>query len=262
MLRLALLQCERFGGCCPVAIIGCTNALQSKSMETEAPLILVADDVPLNLEILATLMQQHGFRYECAKDGLKALAAARARRFDLLVFDIRMPGLLGFEVLQELRADRTAASHDSPAITVTGENDDDGFFDFLRQQGFIKVIQKPWENDDLMALIHRLARPQARFASKGSMFSDPEKLLKLRRMFCEDLKQRLPQLERDYLGPPIEYRQSVREAVHRLKGAVGFVGTPALGEAVERFRREQSMPALHELKIEARAIIAAIEASN
>ena len=93
------------------------------------PLILVADDVPANVELLADQLQLLGFDTVAAEDGPAALAAAFARRPDLCILDVSMPAgelgvpdrATGFEVCRRLKRDpRTARV---PVIFVTALGD-------------------------------------------------------------------------------------------------------------------------------------------
>ena len=94
-----------------------------------APLVLVADDVPANVELLVDQLRTLGFRTVSAHDGPSALAAAREHRPDLAILDVAMPAgdlgveerSTGFEVCRRIkREDRTAGV---PVIFVTALND-------------------------------------------------------------------------------------------------------------------------------------------
>jgi DNA-binding response OmpR family regulator len=67
--------------------------------------LLVIDDNPGNREILARRLRAQGFEAELAEDGRAGLEAARDGSFDLILLDIIMPGLSGYEVLRELKQD-------------------------------------------------------------------------------------------------------------------------------------------------------------
>ena len=217
--------------------------------------VLIADDVELNLEILTDLLRMLDLTPVKAQSGTRALDIARAQRFDLLILDIRMPGHNGDEILQALRADPSAASHNSPAIAVTGENDDHGFFDQLRRIGFLKVIAKPWRNEDLLRTIYEQLQPREVFALTGSLNTSPAQLAKLRLMFRKDLAVQLPLLEQHFLGPPMSYNQAVRDGVHRMFGALGFVGAPRMVRALALFRAHQTLAAWQAFKAQAQVIL-------
>ncbi|MDT7816929.1 MAG: hypothetical protein QOJ42_6845, partial [Acidobacteriaceae bacterium] len=71
--------------------------------------ILIADDRPANRDYLAALLGFRGYRLLQAADGAEALAIAKAERPDLIIADILMPTMDGFELVQRLRADPVIA---------------------------------------------------------------------------------------------------------------------------------------------------------
>lgn len=79
--------------------------------------VLVVDDEPNILLSLEFLMQQAGFDVTTAEDGESALKQIDANRPDLLLLDISLPGISGFDVLGQLRA--TPATRDLPIIMLT-----------------------------------------------------------------------------------------------------------------------------------------------
>jgi putative two-component system response regulator len=80
-------------------------------------IILVADDNPLNRDLLARRLAAQGYRVETVNDGLAALARLERAGVSLLLLDIMMPGLDGFEVLRRMRAN-DSLSH-VPVIVIT-----------------------------------------------------------------------------------------------------------------------------------------------
>src|SRR5919201_3519343 len=79
--------------------------------------ILVVDDHPTNREFLVTLLGYGGHRLLEAADGAEALAAARAEHPDLVIADILMPTMDGYELVRQLRADPSVAR--TPVIYYT-----------------------------------------------------------------------------------------------------------------------------------------------
>jgi hypothetical protein len=77
----------------------------------------------------------------------------------------------------------------------------------------------------------------------------------LRLMFRKDLAVQLPLLEQHFLGPPMRYSQAVRDGVHRMFGALGFVGAPRMQRALTLFRAHQTLAAWQAFKVEAQVIL-------
>jgi DNA-binding response OmpR family regulator len=71
--------------------------------DNNKPRILVAEDEPDIRELVSIALQFGGFEVEAAADGIEALALANAKAFDLIILDVRMPRMTGFEVCRELR---------------------------------------------------------------------------------------------------------------------------------------------------------------
>ena len=87
------------------------------SIGRPGPLILVADDDEDILELVRLRLSRSGYWTILARDGFEALVAARARRPDLAVLDVTMPGLDGYAVVAEMRAD--PRTKDIPVILLT-----------------------------------------------------------------------------------------------------------------------------------------------
>jgi class 3 adenylate cyclase/CheY-like chemotaxis protein len=85
--------------------------------------ILVVDDDPLNRAVLGRSLERHGHGVSTAEDGVEALAAMRAGDVDLVLLDIVMPRMDGFQVLTAMKDD--AALRDIPVIMISAVDDHD-----------------------------------------------------------------------------------------------------------------------------------------
>ena len=101
--------------------------------------ILVVDDTPENLAVLGELLQPN-YRVRAANSGQRALQIATSQQPDLILLDVMMPGMDGYEVLAQLRAN--ASTRDIPVIFVTAM---DGIADEEHglEQGAVDYIAKP-----------------------------------------------------------------------------------------------------------------------
>jgi len=115
--------------------------------------VLLVDDYPDAVDVWAIYLTTEGFRVLTAGTGRDALAAARADAPDLVVLDLDLPDLSGFEVASELK--RCAATRHIPLIAATGYSHV-AQQDLARRSGFDSVIVKPCDPDALVAEIRRL----------------------------------------------------------------------------------------------------------
>lgn len=79
--------------------------------------ILIVDDNPINLQVLSGILEDGGYKVRAALSGEVALRAASRERPDLVLLDIRMPGMSGFDVCQRLKAGKD--TQDIPVIFIS-----------------------------------------------------------------------------------------------------------------------------------------------
>ena len=79
--------------------------METQSPSTPVPNILVVDDTPANLQLLAGMLKDRGYKPRTVSSGERALEAARLMRPDLVLLDVNMPMMDGFEVCEHMKAD-------------------------------------------------------------------------------------------------------------------------------------------------------------
>ena len=110
--------------------------------------ILVVEDQRDNRQILRDLLTSANFEVIEAEDGEAGLTAAAAHRPDLILMDIQLPGIDGYEVTRRLKAD--AALHAIPVIAITALNEAE---DKARAAGCDGYISKPYSPRQLLAKV-------------------------------------------------------------------------------------------------------------
>ena len=117
--------------------------------------ILVADDDPVILRLIEVNLGLEGFEVETAGRGEDALARARDRSPDLILLDVMMPGMSGWEVARRLKEDAKTA--DIPVVFLSARTQEE---DRRRGQelGVVAYVTKPFDPDDLVDTVRRLAR--------------------------------------------------------------------------------------------------------
>ena len=112
--------------------------------------ILVVDDTPASLKLLTDIMKAEGYDVRSAINGELALNAASNNPPDLILLDIRMPEMDGFEVCKRLKT--TAATQGVPVIFVTAASETDekvrGF-----ELGAVDYVTKPYQRDELLSRV-------------------------------------------------------------------------------------------------------------
>jgi DNA-binding response OmpR family regulator len=118
--------------------------------------VLVVDDEPTIAESVAARLRAEGFEVEIAADGPAAVAAAAARRPDLVVLDVMLPGFDGLEVCRRIQADRPI-----PVLMLTARDDETDLLIGLAV-GADDYLTKPFSIRELAARVHALLRRAGR----------------------------------------------------------------------------------------------------
>jgi signal transduction histidine kinase len=130
--------------------------------------VLVVDDNPANLQLLETILQERGYSVRGALSGHVALRAARSRPPDIVLLDIRMPEMTGFEVCRELQADDRLRP--VPVIFISAATDPDDKVRAFREGGR-DYVTKPFQAEEVLARVEThlsLSRAQAELEARNA----------------------------------------------------------------------------------------------
>jgi CheY-like chemotaxis protein len=125
------------------------------------PRLLVIDDEPAVREVWCEFLSLLGYDVEAARDGADGLARLARERFDLVVTDLRMPHLDGWDVLESARA----IPPGMPVIMMTGATEDEDL-ERARAQG-VRLVSKPCDLSELKAAVRDSLAPQRDAGSSG-----------------------------------------------------------------------------------------------
>ena len=110
-------------------------------------LVLIVDDSPTDVHVMQRALEQHGLRTAAAADGSEGLRLAREMHPDLILMDIVMPGVNGFQATRELAND--PQTRRIPVIMVTSKSQESDRVWGLRQ-GAVDYIVKPVATEQLV----------------------------------------------------------------------------------------------------------------
>ncbi|MBM6577015.1 MAG: response regulator [Sphingomonas sp.] len=116
--------------------------------------VLVVEDNELNLKLFCDLLRAHDWAAEPVRDGREAVERARAFRPDLIVMDIQMPHVTGYELILALKADPELRRIPIMAVTAYAGRDDE---DRIRGAGADAYVSKPISLARFMDSVNRLA---------------------------------------------------------------------------------------------------------
>ncbi|WP_371414905.1 HD domain-containing phosphohydrolase [Hydrogenovibrio sp. JE_KL2] len=112
--------------------------------------ILIVDDVSENIQVAMNILKEGNYQFSFALNGEKALALVEENDFDLILLDIMMPGLNGFEVCSRLK--RNPMTSDIPVIFLTAKVDIDSISQGFKL-GAVDYITKPFHAEELIARV-------------------------------------------------------------------------------------------------------------
>ena len=115
--------------------------------------VLVVEDNELNLKLFSDLLRAHDFAVEAVRDGREAVERARAFMPDLVIMDIQMPHVTGYELIVQLKADPDLKHIPVMAVTAYSGREDE---DRIRAAGADAYVSKPITLARFMAAVNEL----------------------------------------------------------------------------------------------------------
>ena len=159
--------------------------------------VLVVDDEKLIVKGIRFSLEQDGMEVDCAYDGEEALNMAKANEYDMILLDIMLPKMDGFEVCQAIRE-----FSDMPIVMLTAKGDDMDKILGL-DYGADDYITKPFGTSELLARIRTSLRHSNRMASNSPLYIRPYKCQGL----ILDFEKRMLTLDGEEIHlTPVEYK--------------------------------------------------------
>ena len=117
------------------------------------PRVLICDDEPLMTESIKAVLSNGNYRIQCTNSSRHALTMIHADTPDLVILDVMMPGMTGFEILDAVDRERC----DAAFIIVTGEASLDSAVQAIRK-GASDYLRKPFEPEELLIRVETALR--------------------------------------------------------------------------------------------------------
>jgi CheY-like chemotaxis protein len=123
--------------------------------------VLIVDDMPDNLEVAYRVLRYYGAQVHRANNGMEALGMARALHPDIIIADLMMPVMDGWEMMRRIKADSSLS--DIPVIALTGMGKSADALQEAAEVGFFDYLTKPLTPatfvTDLLRLMNNLPHP-------------------------------------------------------------------------------------------------------
>lgn len=219
--------------------------------------VLLAEDNEVNRKLAIRLLEKRGYSVVCAMNGFEALAAIEKQAFDLVLMDVQMPEINGYEATACVREKERATGHHLPIIAMTAHAMT-GDRERCLEAGMDGYVSKPVRSKDLFNTIEEVLNmnsvnhptPSAGTAAMAALNrekileqvgDDEELLAEIARIFLDEYPHAMARLK---AAVAARDAKSIMEEAHSLKGSVAnFAFEPAIesAKAIEFMGREGSL---------------------
>jgi two-component system sensor histidine kinase/response regulator len=189
--------------------------------------VLLAEDNAVNQRLAASLLERRGHKVTIAGNGREALEAVRQRAFDVVLMDVQMPEMGGFEATAAIRAAEADRGSRLPIVAMTAHAMK-GDRERCLAAGMDEYITKPLDPKQLCAIVERMAEgrpsavatevavPDVSMQVLARVGGDRQLLAEISRLFVDDAPRHL---ERIRHALDVRDAEALRRAAHGLKGA-------------------------------------------
>ncbi|MFY0254226.1 response regulator [Chitinophaga sp. 30R24] len=116
--------------------------------------VLVVEDNQMNLRYIMSLLEKYNIRYQLATNGPDATWFLESRQYDLILMDIRIPGMNGLELAQKIRSDEQQPNVATPVIATTAVAME-STANMARAAGITDILTKPYTPDQLLQIFNK-----------------------------------------------------------------------------------------------------------
>ena len=230
--------------------------------------ILIAEDNPVNQQLALRLLEKRGHLVTLASNGSEALELLKKSSFDIILMDVQMPVLNGFQATEAIRNEEKSTGNHIPIIAMTAHAMQ-GDRERCLEGGMDAYISKPVQGNELIAMVEEIAQlgstsPAKSTSAAAAAFEfgealdrlqgDEELLGDLAEVFLKDYPGHLDNIRRLIQQ---DNPEGIERAAHSFKGSVGNFGTRrsfAVALNIEKAAREEDIEKcarlLFELEVE------------
>jgi len=119
--------------------------------------ILLVDDILINRVLLTEIINEIGAEYREARNGKEAINLLETNDFDLILMDIEMPVMNGFETTRYIKYSMPSPKCKTPVAAITA-HDPNSFFEEYSGAGFDALITKPYSVEKLSEIVNKLCK--------------------------------------------------------------------------------------------------------
>jgi signal transduction histidine kinase/CheY-like chemotaxis protein/HPt (histidine-containing phosphotransfer) domain-containing protein len=205
--------------------------------------ILLAEDNPVNRTLGTRMLEKLGHEVVGAEDGRKVVEAVASEHFDVVLMDVQMPEMNGFEATAAIRERERKTGGHIPIIALTARALQ-GDREECLAGGMDGYVTKPIQATELCAAIDKLVEPRPgggpmrevldRSALYEQVGDEPELLLRVVQLFLADSRDVLSKLLE---GLGAQDQDAIQRGAHRLKGALLTLGAKPAAEVALRLER-------------------------
>jgi len=197
--------------------------------------ILVVDDIPDNLRFLSKTLTEQGYKVRCVQNGARALKAAQLEPPDLVLLDIKMPKMDGYEVCQQLKASQQ--TQEIPIIFLSALDDVTNKVKAF-EVGGVDYITKPFQHEEVLARVHAhltLRDQQIQLEKQNA------ELIKLNEQLKQEMARR-EQAENTLQVADAKLFSMLSEQEAKRWGISGFIGkSQSIIKVLDEIRRLQDV---------------------
>jgi len=248
-------------GAAPAALASIGKAVPAAPAPRRSLRILLAEDNPINQQLAVSLLQKQGHSVTVASDGRQAVVAWESESFDVVLMDVQMPEMDGFEATAAIRGRERLTGRHTPIIAMTAHAMR-GDEERCLQAGMDGYLAKPVRANDLIGALQSLVsspeaadhatpapagKPFDRAAALAAAEGDQEVLCHMAQLFdkqapvlCDQLRQAIRE----------GCHATLRRVAHTLKGSLGSLGAEqawSLAQALEQQGEKGDLAGCQEL---------------